>query len=156
MRVRAMPGEDEKFEIPGDEMESYVPLVRVPSQEEAERLRDLLEDHDIPSSIGSDEDVKSDDDSAVPLDSGSVRGVQILVPIALIDEAQEIVADIDDTDEFDINEETVDSEDDADDKYGFEEVVVPDDEDSLSGADRLMAELEPDDKDYEDDTDEHS
>ena len=60
------------------------------------------------------------------------------------------------TDEFDIDEETVDSEDDADDKYGFEEVVVPDEEDSLSGADRLMAELEPDDKDYEDDTDEHS
>lgn len=150
-----MPGEDDKLDIPDDEMASFVLLVNAPSAKEAQRLRDLLEDHDIPSSVGSEEDVESNDDSEPGLAGCSVRGVQILVPKAHFDEAQEIIADIEDTDEFELNEEAVDS-DDADDEFGFEEIVVPDDEDSLAAPADLTDQLDPADEDDEEDIEENN
>ncbi len=146
-----MPGENEKFDIPSNEMESFVLLMNAPSLGEAERLRDILDDHDIPSTIGTDEDVELKEDvelapDAAP-DVAAVRGVAILVPVALIDEAKEIVADIEDADEFEINEDAMES-DDQEDEFGFEPVVDPDDNNSMITPGDLADQLE-DDKDFQ-------
>jgi hypothetical protein len=80
----------------------YQPVTYAPDGRQAEQLRDLLLDHDIGA-------VVPDDDMDGPWVSG--EGVAVLVPIDDLDEAREVLEDIDLIEEFDDD----DLEDDEDD-----------------------------------------
>jgi hypothetical protein len=99
----------------------YVPAVFARSKEEAEEYRQLLDDYDIPAIIPAEED------EAALLSrrgkAGMSRGVPILVPEAMLDEASEVIADRDNADEFDVDEDD-DGELDEDDEFLVEEEAV--------------------------------
>jgi len=111
-----MAKDDEFIEIPDDDEEEFVAVVFARSMEEAETYMELLEDHDIPGRLGPHEDIEGD--QGVPLaHQGMTHGVPIMVPESMLDEASEIIADRDNTEDFE--EELEDEEDD--DEFDFEE-----------------------------------
>jgi hypothetical protein len=91
---------------PEGEFEDFVPAVFARSPAMAEEYRELLNDHDIPAILGTDED---EAEAQRPAEPGSPpgkrnreqamkdfsRGVPILVPEEMLDEASEILADRD-------------------------------------------------------------
>ena len=83
MRVR-----DEEVEGRGqDEADQYVPVLYAHSVEEAERYCQLLEDHDIPAIVDDDyEDLESFNSSGVR------QGVPVLAPGSFQEEAQALIA----------------------------------------------------------------
>lgn len=109
----------------------FVPAVLARSVEEAQRYRELLDDHDIPAILGTDDELADmeDEDQRLARLAGITHGVPVLVPESLLDEANEIISDRetfegfeDDADEFDDDEddeialtpeEDLDLEDDA-------------------------------------------
>ena len=97
----------------GEEYTDFVPVVFARSPEEAERYQELLSDHDIPAMTGGDADADRDvAPSAKPHSGGISRGVPVMVPEVLLDEASEIIADREDVDEFALEEDEVEEEDD--------------------------------------------
>lgn len=109
-----MAPEEEDLQSP-DETDEFVPAVFSRSRDEAELFRELLNDHDIPAIIGTEENV--DDDRR---GSEMTHGVPVLVPDVLLDEASEIIADRDDSEEFDIEgDEAAEGEDDDQDETDF-------------------------------------
>lgn len=80
---------DDDFE-PSQAHPEFVPAVFARNLEDAERYREVLEDHDIPAVVGDPEDAESAPRRGR---SGMTHGVAILVPDALLDEASEIIAD---------------------------------------------------------------
>lgn len=98
---------EDLFEGRGDEM---VPALYARSLDEAEEFQQLLEDHGIEAVVGT-EDEPSDASGRMG------RGVPVLVPDALLDEASEIIADHDDTDEFEEDDELLDEEDEEDEEF---------------------------------------
>lgn len=117
-----MAKKDEEY-IPSDEDDSqFVPVMFARSGEEAERYRDLLEDHGVPAMIGSERDAEAE--GASPSGPSMTHGVEVLVPEALLDEASEIIADREDLDEFSADDET-DEEEDDDDKVDLSEELDP-------------------------------
>jgi len=108
--------EEEDF-ASAEEQSEFVPVIFARSREDAERYRDLLEDHNIPAVVGTD----ADDEDALPSRSGMTHGVDVLVPEALLDEASEIIADREDLDEFAPTEEVDDDDEDEDDDFGLTE-----------------------------------
>ncbi len=109
------------------ERAEFVPAVFARSLDEAEMYRELLDDHDIPAVIGSDEDL-DEEQARIASRRGMTRGVAVLVPEAMLDEASEIIADRENAEEFEI--EPVDEEEDADDEFGFEEEDVDEEADA--------------------------
>ena len=91
-----------------EEQMEYVPAVFARSMDEAETYRQLLEDHDIPATVGATDDL---DPAQRPRTSRITRGVPVLVPEALLDEASEVIADREESefkspnDDFDDEEE---------------------------------------------------
>lgn len=94
--------------------QDFVPVIVARSLGNAEMFRELLEDHDIPSILGTEEDFpgstggadeEEDEDSP---DTTMTRGVPVLVPEGLLDEAGEIIADREDFE--DLEEEDLDEE----------------------------------------------
>ena len=148
-----MSPEDDILSFADDELAGFVPLVFVPSVEDAEKLRDLLEDHDIPSSVGVDEGVVLAEDAVEDLPVNPNRGTAVLVPRALLDEAQEIIADIEDSDEFVLNGDDV--EEQEEDEVEFVEPIEPDTEDVFNEPDDLLSDIEEDDESLDGDSDKH-
>lgn len=94
----------------------YLPVVYARSLDEAEWYCQVLEDHDIPAIM--DEDYKS------PLAGGSGRrGVPVLVPESLLEDAQAYIAQLEEMDDF-----SEDEADEADDEFGEDEGFHTEDE----------------------------
>jgi len=91
------------------EYADFVPVVFARSEEEAQEYQELLGDHDILATLATVEDVKEGDADSALRKGQMSRGVPVLVPEVLLDEASEIIADREDTDEF-----VVDDDDDDD------------------------------------------
>lgn len=89
----------------------FVPAVVARSFEEADRYRALLDDHDIPAIVATDEDLErfGAEGCTTPL------GVPVLVSEAMLDEATEVIADREDVEDFHVGEEDAIDEDEADD-----------------------------------------
>ena len=95
-----MPVHDEKVGGRGpDEADQYVPVLYAHSVEEAERYCQLLEDHDIPAIVDDDyEDVESFHSSGVR------QGVPVLAPGSFREEAQSLIASLE---EMGLRENTI-------------------------------------------------
>ena len=116
-----MSRDDKASDPSGREQSDFVPAVFARAVEEAEFYRELLDDHDIPVRVGTDDNLDNEDaDSKQAGDRGMTHGVPVLVPEALLDEASEIIADRDDLDEFDIEQDEEDEEEE-DEGFGLEE-----------------------------------
>lgn len=100
-----------RFESSGEEYTDFVPVVFARSPEEAERYQDLLSDHDIPAITGGDAD-RDVAPSETSRSGGMSRGVPVMVPDVLLDEASEVIADREDVDEFALEEDEEEEEDD--------------------------------------------
>ncbi len=120
--------EDELFKIPDDAEDSLVPVVLARSEEEAEVYCELLHDHDLPAVVG-DEDAL--DANGHPVQHGMTHGVPVLVPETMLDEAGEIIASREGSEELLAGDD--DEEPDEDDDFGMSE--VDEDEDDLGGGD---------------------
>lgn len=127
---------EEDYEAPSDDQ--YVPAVFARSVDEAEELRQLLEDHGIEAVLGDEQDVPVPDDPDTTVDA-IAHGVAVLVPEMYLDEAGEIIADREDADEFEDDDELEEEEDedefplgDEDDEDGFFQIEEEDDDMYLS------------------------
>ena len=78
-----------------------MPAVVARSVEEADRYRELLDDHDIPAILATDDELAHVGAGR----SAITRGVPILVPEAMLDEASEIIADWEDFEEYQVRDE---------------------------------------------------
>ena len=118
-----------------DDLAGFVSVVFARNVGEAERFREMLEDHDIPALVGTVDDIDVDSEEwQAARRQGMTHGVPVLVPEALLDEAGEVIADLDDTSALDEDEDEEEEEDEeegaapADDEDDDE-----DDEDEDSG-----------------------
>ncbi len=124
--------DEEEFDLPREGYDDYVPVVVARSRLQAEEICELLSDQDIPAVV-EDDPCQIDE----PAPTKIRRGVAVLVPEALLDEASEILAHQEDDDGYDAgDEEDVDEEEET--ECGFEEADIDLDED-----------LEDDDQDDE-------
>jgi len=156
---------EEEFDASSDEQ--YVPAVFARSMEEAEELRQLLEDHGIEAVLGDESDSPpppADPDTTV---DAITHGVAVLVPEMYLDEASEVIADREDADEFEPEDEEDDEEEDDDefaigdeeDGDGFFQIEKEEDEEGFVNEDNeddeddefLDDEDEGDDDDDDDD-----
>lgn len=102
-----MPADDEVYDFSDDE--SLVPVVFGRNEDEAERYCEILEDHDIEAIIGFEGNEDRVDPDAMTVS----RGTPVLVPESLLDEASEVISELQDElyegfeeeDEEDQNEE---------------------------------------------------
>ncbi|MHC4981881.1 MAG: hypothetical protein ACYTF6_01775, partial [Planctomycetota bacterium] len=96
-----MPARKGKPKKPDDEHEGFVPAVFARDADEAESYTELLNDHDIPAICGSAEALDEEDSLTKTAGRrGMTRGVPILVPEELLDEASEVIADRENLSEF--------------------------------------------------------
>ena len=138
-----MAAEEDAFEeIEGEEQ--YVPVVFARDGDEAEEYRQLLEDHDIPVIAGHEDEDEEDPSPASQSLSG--RGVPILVPEPLLDEASEIIADMEGTDEFVLAEEDLDDDEDEEEEFGLVEEMGSDLDDDLEEDDLFDEDVEEDEE----------
>jgi len=101
-----MPKENDNKQNPaGEGNYDFVPAVFARDIDEAEDYRQLLEDHDIPAVVATDDDLKGPDGQKNVQRPSITRGVPVMVPESLLDEAGEIIADREDLDEFEIEDE---------------------------------------------------
>jgi len=140
-----MSPEDEQFN--SDARDEFVPAVVARSTEEAEEYRELLNDHDIPAVVGEIEVDDPDEEHRLARGRGMGRGVPVLVPEAMLDEASEIIADREDDDEFRTDEEEVEEEDDE--EFGYPEEIDTELDDELEDEEEeeLLLDDEEDDED---------
>ena len=134
--------EDEPIIIPDDAEKTLVPVVVARSDEEAEVYCELLSDHEIPAVI-ADEDAL--DGNGHQVQHGMTHGVPVLVPEPLLDEAGEVIAARDESEDLlasDDDEDAAEDCDDEDDHFGLTE--VDEDGDDLGGG---AADLFDDDDD---------
>lgn len=106
-------------EPPEEGFEDFVPAVMARSAHEAEEYRDLLNDHDIPAIVGDEEGLW---DPARPLPrrlglAGVSRGLPVLVPEVLLDEASVVISERD-FDLFPGEEDVEEEEEDEMDELG--------------------------------------
>ncbi len=126
----------EEDEIDASSDDEYVPVVFARSLDEAEELRQLLEDHGIEAVLGDESDAAVAENSDTTIDAIS-HGVAVLVPDMYLDEASEIIADREDADEFEPEDEEEGEEEDDDefplggevDEDGFFQIEEEDDDD---------------------------
>ena len=115
-----MAMEDEAFDVPDDAENTYVPAVFARSPEEAEVYCELLSDHEIPAVLG-DEDAPAGNDQ--PLHHGMTRGLPVLVPEPLLDEAGAVIASREEAEELlATNDEDPDEDYDDNDHFGLSEM----------------------------------
>lgn len=107
-----------------EQYSDFVSVVVARSVEEAEEFCDLLNDHDIPAMVGDGgSQGKEEAVRSCPQSKGTARGVPVLVPEVLLDEASEVIADREDSDEFRVVDEKDDDQDEED-EFDFEEEVI--------------------------------
>lgn len=119
-----MAGKNESLELPEDDESGFVPAVFARSLDEAERFRELLDDHDIPAVVATDDELAESEDVETRTGrlAGMTRGVAVLVPEALLDEASRVIADFEDAEGFQVAaDEFDDDDDDEEDEFGLEE-----------------------------------
>lgn len=138
-----MPQDDEPFDLAPGGREDYVPVVVAKTMDQAEKYRDLLDEHDIPAITDPD----YEEESAEKARRGRItRGVPVLVPEALLDEASEIIADCEDLEEFAPAEDAED-EDEEDEEDDIEE---GEEEEGAELEDEELEEDEPEEEQLED------
>jgi len=120
--------DDEQMASSHREYEGFVPAVFARSSEDAEKYRVLLDDHDIPAFIGDEAVHDKHDAEEAPPRASMTRGVPVMVPEPLLDEASEVIADFEDLDDFELEE---DLEEETDDEFGMGMKVDPDSDDLL-------------------------
>jgi len=118
-----MSPEEHDFDFTADEKSDFVPVVYARSLDEAEEYRSLLEDHDIPAQVGTEGDVEDDDDIRV-----TAKGIPVLVPEVLLDEASEVIADREDLEEFAVADDELDEEQEDGDDLDYVEPLSEDEE----------------------------
>ena len=123
----------------------YVAVVVARSSEHAETYRELLADHDIPSILGTEDGSGSDDDTSEE-GPAMTRGIPVLVPEGLLDEAGEIIADREDFEELDEEDDL----DEDDEQFSLENGMTEEPDSALGGVEFL------DDDEDEDDSDDHA
>jgi hypothetical protein len=138
-----MPADEEEFEGMEPEYDDFVPAVFARNRAEADRYREILEDHDIPVELG-------DRDGTSASGRGRAHGLPVLVPDPLLEEASEIIADLEDDEEFVDNDE-IDEEEDDEDEVDLEEGFIEEEEEFEEEDEEDDLELGFDD-DEEDDT----
>ena len=121
-----MATKNEPLEVPDDDDPGFVPVVFVASLDEAERFRQLLDDHDIPAVIAADNGIANGEDSESRLGqlAGTAQGTAVLVPQVLLDDASQVIADFEDTEGFQPADDELgeDEEEDEDEFDMIEEV----------------------------------
>jgi hypothetical protein len=154
----AMPRDDEEFEGQEEEYSDFVPAVFARSVTEAEEYRELLEDHDIPAVVGSMEEDEADITGPRRSSRKMSRGVPVLVPEPLLDEASEVIAEIEEDDELEEDEEEEDEEDEEEDEEEFDleddEEEEEEEEEEDEADDDVVAELPEEDDEEEEEADE--
>jgi hypothetical protein len=130
-----MAQNEDSFELDESGRSEYVPAVFARSMEEAEKYRELLDDHDIPAIIGADE---PEEESRKRRQRGISRGLPVLVPEALLDEASEVIAErAEQADEFeadtddDLEDDDDEEEEEEDEELELEEGLELDEEEEL-------------------------
>jgi len=103
---------DERPLEPSANPNGLVAVVFARDENEAEQYCELLEDHDIPAIIGDEKMGEADEGAAKGAVPAISRGVPVLVPEILLDEAGEVVADHDDTGDFQFDDDDDELEDD--------------------------------------------
>ena len=111
---------DGKSESSGPGAEDFVPVVVARNSDQAERFRNLLEDHDIPVRVGTD---GGPEELAAPpaVDSSEElsRGIPVLVPENVLDEAGEVIAEREGFEDF--GDEDADDTDDDDEDFSLDD-----------------------------------
>lgn len=92
----------------------FVPVVMARSTDEAEQYCELLSDHDIPALVGGNKADSPANNSQLASDCGMTRGVPVLVPKELLDEAGQVIADREDVDEFLVDADEAESNNNGD------------------------------------------
>ncbi|MBI5724699.1 MAG: hypothetical protein HZA50_12120 [Planctomycetes bacterium] len=107
--------EDEELGSSGEDLGQFVTAVFARDSGEALELMELLEDHDIPAQVGEEDEEdrprKARGKSSKP---AAGRGVPVLVPEELLEEAREVIAERNEIDEFDVEEDDQDEDDEED------------------------------------------
>ncbi|MBN1556358.1 MAG: hypothetical protein JXA11_16580 [Phycisphaerae bacterium] len=152
---------DDEFDPTEDD--GFVPAAYARSMEEAEELRQLLEDHGIEAVLGDESEAPERSEDSDTTLGAITHGVPILVPEMYLDEAGEIIADREDTDEFEIDDE--EDEDDEDEfaigdeeEDGFFQIEEEDDElygEEDEEGDYLDEEEEQEDEEDDEDAEEN-
>ena len=143
-----MVSDNEQMASPRRDYGGFVPAVFARSAEDAEKYRVLLDDHDIPAFVG-DEGVPDRNKAQEASPPASItRGVPVMVPEPLLDEASEVIADFEDLDDFELEE---DVEEETDDEFGMGVEVDPDSDDLLDDEEDEDDEEDDDYVDEEDD-----
>ena len=135
MEAEAMAADDDLDGFDTKEQDEHVPLLYADSVEEAERICQILEDHDVPALPDEEyEDPEADEQGQ--------QGVAVLVPESMVDEAEAILDDLeelealgeeeedfeDEEDEEDLGDEELDLDEEEDDEYGGYEADEDDEE----------------------------
>jgi hypothetical protein len=145
-----MPVDKGKSKTPEDKQNDFVPAVFAKDAGEAESYSELLRDHDIPAICGLDEAQKENGESGKKdRRCRMTRGIPVLVPEGLLDEASEIIADRENLAELGLNAAEEEEEEDEDDLDVTEE-LGPDVSDDLDDQDKDSF-LEDDDLDEDQD-----
>ena len=121
----------------------YVPVVVARALDHAEAFRELLADHDIPSILGTEGNGYGSDDDMSEKGPAMARGIPVLVPEGLLDEAGEIIADREDFEELDEEDDL----DEDDEQFSLEDGMTEETDSTLGGVEFL------DDDEGEDDSD---
>lgn len=119
-----MASKNEPLEVPEDDESDFVPAVFVQSPEEAERFRQLLDDHDIPAVVATDNEIADSEDLGSRLGplAGTAQGTAVLVPAVLLDDANRVIADFEDAERFQATaDEFDDDEEGEEDEFGMSE-----------------------------------
>lgn len=101
------------------EYADFVPVVMARSTDEAEQYCELLSDHDIPALVGSNKVDSPANNGKLASGCGVTRGVPVLVPAELLDEAGQIIADREDVDEFLVDADEAESNNSNGDELGL-------------------------------------
>jgi hypothetical protein len=149
-----MPQDGESFDLADGGRTGFVPAVFARSLEEAEKYRELLDDHDIPAIVGSDQDDEEGVEKKLR-GRGMTRGVPVLVPEVLLDEASEVIADREEVDEFETAEDDLaEDEDDEDDEFELTEELDLENEEQFEDDDELLEDEVDEDPDENESDDE--
>jgi hypothetical protein len=121
-----MPVEDDHHARTG-ELGQYVPVVYAGSVDEADWYRQLLEDHDIAAVVDDEYTAEPPEDV-----KGPPTGTAVLVPEAVLEEAKEVVTEVDDMEGLEaFGEDADDVGDDEDEEYGLSYRIEEEDDGAI-------------------------